>query len=101
MAHTWGTAKSGKVNRQEAKANTRAKYGPSMRPAPVVVKSLATGEIIASSKCAPSPDDVQRAMTKNGGWTRATLATWGVPWPPPRGWRRRLAAQWEWENAHD
>lgn len=25
-----------------------------------------------------------------GGWTRATLAEWGVPWPPPRGWKKVL-----------
>ena len=23
-------------------------------------------------------------------WTRAQLAEWGVPWPPPKGWRKRL-----------
>lgn len=22
--------------------------------------------------------------------TRAQLAAWGVPWPPPKGWRRKL-----------
>lgn len=26
--------------------------------------------------------------TPAGGWTRAFLASIGVPWPPPRGWRR-------------
>lgn len=35
-----------KLNQQEKKANTRAKYGPSGRPAPVTVKRLdgVTGE---------------------------------------------------------
>lgn len=28
--------------------------------------------------------------TKAGGWTKATLAGWGVPWPPPKGWLKRL-----------
>lgn len=30
------------------------------------------------------------AAKKHGGWTRDVLARWGVPWPPPRGWRREL-----------
>jgi hypothetical protein len=25
-------------------------------------------------------------------WTKATLAGWGVPWPPPSGWRSQLVA---------
>lgn len=32
--------------------------------------------------------DAQRS--ERGGWTRATLAGWGVPWPPPKGWRKAL-----------
>lgn len=42
----------------------------------------------------PSPDDIKAAMTEKGGFTRETLASWGVPWPPPAGWRRDLEAQW-------
>lgn len=38
----------------------------------------------------PSPEEVEAARTPNGGWTRETLAQWGVPWPPPKGWRREL-----------
>lgn len=34
-----------KVKRQTLLSQTRQKYGPSMRPAPVVIKSLDTGEI--------------------------------------------------------
>jgi hypothetical protein len=41
----------------------------------------------------PSPAEIEAAKTKAGGWTRATLAKWGVPWPPPAGWRERLARQ--------
>lgn len=33
---------------------------------------------------------VELEMTENGGWTRATLAKWGVPWPPPKGWKKKL-----------
>jgi len=40
---------------------------------------------------APSPDEVAAAQTERGGWTRAQLKEWGVPWPPPNGWRVGLA----------
>lgn len=40
----------------------------------------------------PSPSDVHAAQTAPGGWPREQLAAWGVPWPPPKGWRKRLAA---------
>jgi hypothetical protein len=33
---------------------------------------------------------VEAAKSPRGGWTKATLAEWGIPWPPPRGWRRRI-----------
>jgi hypothetical protein len=26
-------------------------------------------------------------------FTRARLASWGVPWPPPKGWREELEAR--------
>jgi hypothetical protein len=47
-------------------------------PAELYVEHI-TGEI-----------DAQR--TPAGGWTRATLAAWGIGWPPPRGWRQALIA---------
>lgn len=34
-------------------------------------------------------------MTAGGAWTRAQLADWGVPWPPPKGWKRQLLRRWE------
>jgi len=34
--------------------------------------------------------DIEAKQTSRGGWTRAQLAEWGVPWPPPRGWRKKL-----------
>lgn len=36
------------------------------------------------------PEEIELARTPNGGWTKATLAKWGVPWPPPKGWRAKL-----------
>lgn len=38
----------------------------------------------------PSPEEIAEARTPAGGWTRAQLSEWGVPWPPPKGWRKRL-----------
>ena len=35
----------------------------------------------------PSPEEI--AAVRH---TRAQLAEWGVPWPPPKGWRKRLIA---------
>ena len=40
-----------------------------------------------------TPDQVKAAQSSRGGWKRATLASWGVPWPPPKGWRRALEDQ--------
>lgn len=34
---------------------------------------------------------IDEHRTPSGGWTSAQLAAWGVPWPPPRGWKDRLA----------
>lgn len=31
--------------------------------------------------------------TPAGGFTQATLAGWGVAWPPVKGWKRDLAHQ--------
>ena len=38
----------------------------------------------------PSEEEIEAARTPRGGYTRETLASWGVPWPPPTGWKRRL-----------
>lgn len=43
----------------------------------------------------PTPEQVAAAdTTGNGGFTAAQLAEWGVPWPPPHGWRRELERRW-------
>ena len=40
------------------------------------------------------PDaEIEAAKTVRGGWTRETLARWGVPWPPPKGWRTKLTTE--------
>ena len=35
-------------------------------------------------------EEIQAAKTLNGGWTRRQLEEWGVPWPPPAGWKKKL-----------
>jgi hypothetical protein len=37
-----------------------------------------------------SRDEIEAKRTANGGFTAATLAAWGVPWPPPKGWMKFL-----------
>jgi len=46
----------------------------------------------------PSPQEVEAAATERGGWTREQLAEWGVPWPPPKGWKAELLERWKREN---
>lgn len=35
-------------------------------------------------------EEIDAAKTAKGAWDRPTLANWGVPWPPPKGWRQML-----------
>jgi hypothetical protein len=37
-------------------------------------------------------EEIEACRTLAGGYsfTRERLAAWGVPWPPPAGWRRAL-----------
>lgn len=46
----------------------------------------------------PTSDEIEAARTQAGGWTKAQLAEWGVPWPPPKGWRKRLLSEARKEN---
>jgi hypothetical protein len=43
----------------------------------------------------PEEDEIVASRTPAGGWRKSTLAKWGVPWPPPRGWRKALAQMCE------
>ncbi|MCL7496086.1 hypothetical protein M8I34_32480 [Streptomyces sp. MCA2] len=43
----------------------------------------------------PSPEEVEAARTPKGGYNRAQLVAWGVPWPPPKGWKDELAERWK------
>ncbi|MBA7712424.1 hypothetical protein ES703_121398 [subsurface metagenome] len=46
----------------------------------------------------PSPEEMEAAKTPQGGWTKEQLADWGVPWPPPKGWRRELEEKWRQDH---
>ncbi len=35
-------------------------------------------------------EEIELCKTQKGGWTKETLAQWGVPWPPPKGWKKTL-----------
>lgn len=35
-------------------------------------------------------EEIEGERTDRGGWTKETLAKWGVTWPPPKGWKRAL-----------
>jgi hypothetical protein len=37
--------------------------------------------------------DIERGKSARGGFTRKQLARWGVSWPPPKGWRRKLTGR--------
>lgn len=39
-----------------------------------------------------SEAEILAARTPKGAWKRATLAAWGVPWPPPHGWKAQIIA---------
>lgn len=37
-------------------------------------------------------EEIEAGRTPKGGFTKAQLAEWGVPWPPPAGWMDALLA---------
>jgi hypothetical protein len=53
-------------------------------------KMKGTATPLGAITAAVSNDEIEAAKTPKGGWKAATLAGWGVSWPPPTGWRKRL-----------
>ena len=37
-----------------------------------------------------SADELEAGKSPAGGYTKSQLAKWGVPWPPPKGWKEAL-----------
>lgn len=40
-----------------------------------------------------SMEEIEAKRTERGGWTQKQLAIWVIPWPPPKGWKKALAAR--------
>lgn len=38
----------------------------------------------------PTPEELEKLRLTTKGCNRALLAEWGIPWPPPSGWRKKL-----------
>lgn len=34
--------------------------------------------------------EILKERTADGGYTKESLAKWGVPWPPPHGWKKAV-----------
>jgi hypothetical protein len=64
------------------------------------VKDLETGEVkrvVPSGLLNAKPVERRVVMAKkraNGTWSKAQLARWGVPYPPPKGWITVLHRLW-------
>lgn len=54
--------------------------------------AVAPGNLHGLSGVAVSDSEslIESLKTPKGGWTKASLALLGVPWPPPKGWKKRL-----------
>lgn len=37
-------------------------------------------------------EEIEAGKSEKGGYTKAALSQWGVPWPPPKGWKEALLA---------
>lgn len=59
---------------------------PSPRP-------LSAGLVVFRGTGSPTAEEIEAAKTPHGGWTRRQLAAWGVPWPPPAGWKESLLGE--------
>ncbi len=44
----------------------------------------------------PTPDEIKAGMSGKEAWSAATLARWGVPWPPRKGWKEHLEGCRAW-----
>jgi hypothetical protein len=55
-----------------------------------IATGLSVIEPITIDRHEITEEEILAERTKNGGWSRDTLAQWGVPWPPPKGWKQQL-----------
>jgi hypothetical protein len=64
-------------------ASSPADDGPPWEPAPPKRLAPHPGRALTEA-------EIEAGKTARGGFTRAQLEAWGVPYPPPKGWRKRL-----------
>jgi hypothetical protein len=81
------------LNRMEQFLEYRS--NPKPQPSPKL-KAPASG--IAAITAAISNEEIEAAKTLKGGWKAKQLAAWGVPWPPPPGWRKKLVENYAARN---
>lgn len=67
----------------------------SEKPKKATARKLKPADTVETIKGAASEAEIIAGMTPKGGWKAATLAQWGVAWPPPAGWRRKLVENFE------
>lgn len=67
----------------------------SEKPKKARARKLKPADTVEKIKGAASEAEIIAGMTPKGGWKAATLAQWGVAWPPPAGWRRKLVENFE------
>ncbi len=48
---------------------------------------------LATPSIPTSRANIESLRTPNGGFTRATLESLGVSWPPPKGWKKKLESE--------
>ncbi|MFC3208097.1 hypothetical protein [Aquamicrobium soli] len=65
------------------------------RPKRTKARKLKPVSEVEKIKGAASEAEIIAAMTLKGGWKAVTLAGWGIAWPPPQGWRRKLVENFE------
>lgn len=69
-------------SKEKPPASTKLNAPKKVKPIDAITAAVSDAEIVA-------------AMTPKGGWKAKQLALWGVPWPPPKGWREKLVANFE------
>lgn len=80
-AATWNWA----IKKLATALNRNLKH---LRRSPKGAKALARVEGYQPKLVTPTA--IMDARSPRGGWTRDALAKLGVPWPPPKGWKKRL-----------
>lgn len=70
-----------------ADGRTETRYQSSFRKRKPRARSLRP---VKFEKGADMKAMIEAGRTPAGGFTRKQLAAWGVPWPPPQGWRKEL-----------